>query len=107
MCTWEQARLPRLLFARISDARLSDTVGVEMSRVRFRVVLILLMLILILAAFLYGLLTYWPDLFGLASTNSERGADGQIEQLVLIQMHGLVGHESADALTALIAGQGR
>jgi uncharacterized membrane protein AbrB (regulator of aidB expression) len=52
-----------------------------MSRVRFRVVLILLMLILVVAAVLFGLLTYWPELFGFLSSSPGEGAAGQMQQL--------------------------
>jgi hypothetical protein len=52
-----------------------------MSRLRFRVVLILLALILVVAAILFGLLTYWPDLFGPLSSSPGQEATAQMQQL--------------------------
>jgi len=62
--------------------------GADMSRLRFSLVLFLLMLILVVAAIVFGLLTYWPDLFGPPSSNPGQGADEQMQQPAWTETHG-------------------
>jgi uncharacterized SAM-binding protein YcdF (DUF218 family) len=77
-----------------------------MPRLRFRIVLILLVLILVVAAILFGLLTYWPDLNRSPSSNPGQGATGQIQRWAYTEGQGPVRHGSVDPLSPFVAGRG-